>query len=199
MTHFFELSAMLSNPSSILQNGEHQKLLQEFERVKESENGWKDCAQLLVSDQQVINDQTKFFCMQIVESYIKNRYMKASQVEQDILKQFMSTWLHMQTTRKSSEKNFITRKAAQLFSLVSFIDFPNRWPTFFNDLMSTITWSEGNADFYLKVLIAIDQEIVDRDLPRTQQEMNAVGFYKDSIRVHCVNDLVESWFLLLKG
>lgn len=197
MTHFFELSAMLSNPTSVLPNGEHQKLLQEFERVKESENGWKDCAQLLVSDQ-VINDQTKFFCMQIIESYIKNRYVKASQGEQDLLKQFMSTWLHMQTARKSNEKNFITRKAAQLFSLVSLIDFPNRWPTFFNDLMSTITWSEGNADFYLKVLIAIDQEIVDRDLPKTQEEMNAVAFYKDSIRAHCVNDLVESWFLLLK-
>ena len=28
-----------------------KQLLQEFERVKESENGWKDCAQLLISDQ----------------------------------------------------------------------------------------------------------------------------------------------------
>ena len=70
MTQFFELSSMLSNPTALLPNSEHQKvklylyknigiffnikkikLLQEFERVKESENGWKDCTQLLVSDQ----------------------------------------------------------------------------------------------------------------------------------------------------
>jgi exportin-T len=197
MTHFFELSAMLSNPSAVLPKGEHQKLLQEFENVKESENGWKDCAQLLVSDQ-VMNDQTKFFCMQIIEAYLKNRYIKSSQEEQVLLKQFMSTWLQMQTTRKANEKNFITRKAAQIFSLVSLIDFPNRWPTFFNDLMATSSWSDGNADFYLKCLLAIDSEIVDRELPRTQEEMNTITFYKDSIRTHCMNLLVDSWFQLLK-
>jgi len=197
MTHFFELSAMLSNPSAILPHSDHQKLLQEFERVKESENGWKDCAQLLISDQS-INDQTKFFCMQIIEAYLKTRYAKAEQSEQAVLKQFMSTWLQMQMNRKANEKNFITRKAAQLFALVSLIDFPNRWPTFFNDLMATCSWSTGNADFYLKVLLAIDCEIVDRELPRTPEETNIITFYKDSIRSHCVNDLVESWFMLLK-
>ena len=136
--------------------------------------------------------------MQIIENYLKTRYLKSSPEDQNLLKQFMSTWLQMQITRRVNEKNFLTRKAAQLFALVSLIDFPSKWPTFFNDLMQTFRWSLGNADFYLKVLLAIDCEIVDREIPRTPEENNLITFYKDSIRQHCVNDLVESWFCLLE-
>ena len=174
------------------------KLIQEFERVKESENGWKECAQLIVSDQQV-NDQTRFFCMQIIENYLKTRYKSStSQPDQMLLRQFMSQWLQLQINRKANEKNFLTKKVAQLFALVSLIDFPNRWPTFFTDLIATAQWSIGNADFYLKVLAAIDSEIVDREIPRTNEEQILITFYKDSIRERCVSDLVESWYILLK-
>ena len=136
--------------------------------------------------------------MQIIESYLKTRYSKASPVEQNILKHFMSQWLQLQINRKANEKNFITKKAAQLFALVSLVDFPIKWPTFFNDLMSTCQWSIGNADFYLKVLLAVDSEIVDREIPRTADEANVITFYKDAIRERCMNDLVESWYILLK-
>ena len=141
----------------------------------------------------------KFFCMQIIENFLKTRYKaNASESDQNFLKQFMSIWLQMQTTRKANEKNFLTKKSAQLFALVSLIDFPTRWPTFFNDLMATAIWSVGNADFYLKVLLAIDSEIVDRELPRTPEESNLITYYKDAIRERCVNYLVESWYILLK-
>ena len=67
------------------------------------------------------------------------------------------------------EKSFIARKAAQIFGLVAVVDFPMRWKSFFEDLMVTCSWSEANADFYLKVLLAIDAEIVDREIPHTPE------------------------------
>jgi exportin-T len=137
--------------------------------------------------------------MQIIENYLKTRYKTStSQADQVLLRQFMSNWLQLQMNRKANEKNFLTKKVAQLFAIVSLIDFPNRWPSFFIDLVATAQWSIGNADFYLKVLEAIDSEIVDRELPRTNEEQLIITFYKDSIRERCVNELVESWFLLLK-
>ena len=39
---------------------------------------------------------------------------------------------------------------------------------------------------------------MDRELPRTPEESNLITFYKDAIRERCINDLVESWYLLLK-
>lgn len=110
----------------------------------------------------------------------------------------MTFWIQIQLSRKANEKNFLTKKAAQLFALVSLIDFPNRWQTFFKDLIVTSQWSVGNADFYLKVLMAIDSEIVDRELPRTVEEAEAIRVYKDAMREYCVQDLVDSWYALLK-
>jgi exportin-T len=137
--------------------------------------------------------------MQVIENYLKTRYkLSTSQNDQEILRSFMSYWLQSQMSRKANEKNFLTKKAAQLFALVSLIDFPNRWPSFFADLIATCQWSIGNADFYLKLLMAIDCEVVDREIPRTQEEANLISFYKDAIREHSVSNLVESWYQLLK-
>jgi exportin-T len=138
--------------------------------------------------------------MQVVENYLKKRYKtsESGAADQELLRSFMGFWLQSQMTRKANEKNFLTKKAAQLFALVSLIDFPARWPTFFTDLMLTSQWSVGNADFYLKVLAAIDAEIVDREIPRTVDEANLIKDYKDAMRLKCVNELVESWQLLLK-
>lgn len=137
--------------------------------------------------------------MQVVENYLKKRYKTSqAQSDQELLRSFMVFWLQLQMQRKANEKNFLTKKAAQLFALVSLIDFPDRWRTFFTDLMITSQWSVGNADFYLKVLMAIDTEIVDREIPRTIDEANIIKNYKDAMRIECVNELVESWHLLLK-
>jgi exportin-T len=74
-----------------------------------------------------------------------------------------------------NQKTFILRKAAQLFALVAVIDFPINWKSFFNDLIATCKWSDANADFYLKILLAIDQEVVDREIPHTTE----VSFFRD--------------------
>jgi exportin-T len=145
------------------------------------------------------NDQTKFFCIQVVENFLKRRYQSSSnQADQEILKGFLTYWIQIQSGRKANEKNFLTKKAAQLFALVSLIDFPLRWPSFFKDLILTSQWSVGNADFYLKVLMAVDSEIVDREIPRSVEEATLSRDYKDAIRRECMHDLVESWYALLK-
>lgn len=137
--------------------------------------------------------------MQVVENYLKKRYKSSqSQADQDLLRSFMVFWLRSQMQRKANEKNFLTKKAAQLFALVSLIDFPTRWATFFTDIIHTSQWSVGNADFYLKVLMAIDAEIVDREIPRSLEEANIIKDYKDAMRISCVNELVESWQHILK-
>jgi exportin-T len=68
-----------------------------------------------------------------------------------------------------NQKAFILRKAAQLFALVAVIDFPHNWKTFFHDLIATCKWSDANANFYLEILLAIDSEVVDREIPHTTE------------------------------
>ena len=78
-------------------------------------------------------------------------------------------------------------KMAQLYAMACVIDYPSRvsvtvlannlphmsllqWITFFSDLLSCI--SSGNlaaVDLYLRILLAIDVEVVDRDIVHTPE------------------------------
>ena len=70
---------------------------------------------------------------------------------------------------QQEEKNFIRNKAAQLFSLLFVYDFPHRWPLFFNDLLQFMTLGPPAVDACLRILMAIDTEVVDREIVHTPQ------------------------------
>ena len=44
-----------------------------------------------------------------------------------------------------------------------------RWPSFFSDLMSSLNLGPPAVDLYLRVLQAIDSEVVDREIVHTVQ------------------------------
>ena len=44
-----------------------------------------------------------------------------------------------------------------------------QWPTFFSDLLQCLQFGAKAVDMYLRILKAIDEEVVDRDVTRNQQ------------------------------
>ena len=54
--------------------------------------------------------------------------------------------------------------------MILFPSFPFQWPQFFTDLLQNIQsghpWS---VDLYLRILLAIDSEVVDRHIIHTQE------------------------------
>ena len=67
------------------------------------------------------------------------------------------------------EKSFILNKVAQLFVNTCLVDYPRRWPSFFDDLISAMSLGPTVVDLSLRVLIALDSEVVDRDIIHTDQ------------------------------
>ena len=67
------------------------------------------------------------------------------------------------------DKLFLRNKIAQLFALSFVIDFPRRWPTYFSDILSLLSMSTLCTDLYLKIMLAIDAEVVDRDIAHTDK------------------------------
>ena len=54
-----------------------------------------------------------------------------------------------------------------IFMLAIFNFF--QWPTFFSDLLQCLQFGAKAVDMYLRILKAIDEEVVDRDVTRNQQ------------------------------
>lgn len=62
------------------------------------------------------------------------------------------------------EKPFIRNKAAQVFALTFIMEYLTMWPKFFFDILSLVGLNPHGVDIYLRMLMAIDGEVVDRDV-----------------------------------
>lgn len=95
------------------------------------------------------------------------------------------------------QEAFILNKAAQIAALVFIQDYPSRWPEFFTE---HITLAESSPQFlshYFRVLLAIDGEVADKEIPRSALELQRNTLIKDAMREKSVVQLVESWYNIL--
>lgn len=67
------------------------------------------------------------------------------------------------------EKTFIRNKAAQVFALTFVMEYLTLWPKFFFDILSLVGLNPHGVDVYLRTLMAIDAEVVDRDILHTPE------------------------------
>ena len=77
---------------------------------------------------------------------------------------------------------FVRSKLASLLVSVFKADYPERWPSFFPDLLSLLPRSPALVDVSLRTLRAIDQEVVVHDWRRTDEEVAHNSIIKDHVR-----------------
>lgn len=75
--------------------------------------------------------------------------------------------LFLQGNESNQDRNFLRNKVAQITSLGFVADYPHRWPSFFTDLIGILSPSAKAVDIYLRVLLSIDSEVVDREIVHT--------------------------------
>ncbi|XP_015780138.1 PREDICTED: exportin-T-like [Acropora digitifera] len=170
---------------------------QYLEELKNSPDGWKLCGDALIRN--IYSDETaKFFCFQVLEHQIKTRHQASCPLDQDAIRKFLLSWLHSQCCAQSDDESFLKNKAAQVFSLIFVRDYPEQWPSFFSDLLQCLQFGSQAVDMYLRILKAIDEEVVDRDVVRSPQLNERSTKIKDTMRDTCVVELVESWYNILQ-
>ncbi|KAK3738804.1 hypothetical protein RRG08_035683 [Elysia crispata] len=177
---------------------ESQNMAAQFvERLKQSTDGWKICAEGFTSGVYHQNDHVKFFCLQVCEHYTKSGYRHASVEDTSAMKSFILTCIGMESNEASRSKSFIRNKLAQVASLVYVSDFPQRWPQFFHDLMACLTSGPLAVDMYLRILLSVQQEVVDRDISQSPEEAQRNTLLKDAMREMCVSELADSWHQIM--
>jgi exportin-T len=65
---------------------------------------------------------------------------------------------------------FIKGKFAQTLVALFKIMYPANWPTFFKELFATLNQGERAVDMYVRILDAIDNEIVSRLIDRAKDD-----------------------------
>ncbi|XP_036432508.1 exportin-T [Colossoma macropomum] len=174
-----------------------QRALVYFEQLKESQDGWEVCAEALAKGI-YSDDHVKFFCFQVLEHQIKYRHGSLTGAQQQLIRETLMKWLQLQLMSTQWEKPFIKNKAAQVFALTFIMEYLTVWPKFFFDLLSLVGLNPHGLDIYLRTLMAIDAEVVDRDILHTPEETRRNTLIKDSMRENCIPALVESWYQILQ-
>ncbi|XP_071513224.1 exportin-T-like isoform X2 [Panulirus ornatus] len=176
---------------------QHTQALEYLQQVRESSDGWQLCGATLTTGGLPLDEKVKFVCLQVLEHYARTRYLNAAPEEQSLFRQYLSQWMTTLCMYNEPEKVFIQNKTAQLMSLVFVVDYPSRWPSFMADLLSMLQLGPHAVDLYLRILLAIDAEVVDREVIHSQVETDRNSLIKDTMREHCVVDMTESWYDIL--
>uniref|UniRef100_A0A665VER9 Exportin-T n=1 Tax=Echeneis naucrates TaxID=173247 RepID=A0A665VER9_ECHNA len=174
-----------------------QRAMAYFEQLKESQDAWEVCAEALAKG--IYNDDhVKFFCFQVLEHQIKFRHAALSAAQQQLIRETLMKWLQCQLMNTQPEKPFIRNKAAQVLALTFIMEYLTMWPKFFFDILTLVGLNPHGVDIYLRTLMAIDAEVVDRDILHTPEETRRNTLIKDTMREQCIPSLVESWFQILQ-
>uniref|UniRef100_A0A8C5AYP8 Exportin-T n=1 Tax=Gadus morhua TaxID=8049 RepID=A0A8C5AYP8_GADMO len=175
-----------------------QRAMAYFEQLKESQDAWEVCADALAKG--IYNDDhVKFFLFQVLEHQIKYRHDALSGPQQQLIRETLMKWLQGQLMNSQPEKPFIRNKAAQVFALTFVMEYLTLWPKFFFDILSLVGLNPNGVDVYLRTLMAIDAEVVDRDTLHSTEDTRRNTLIKDTMREQCIPNLVESWFQILQA
>ncbi|KAK2502545.1 hypothetical protein MC885_003035 [Smutsia gigantea] len=145
-----------------------QRALAYFEQLKISPDAWQVCAEAL-AQRTYSDDHIKFFCFQVLEHQVKYKYSELTAVQQQLIRETLISWLQAQMLNPQPEKTFIRNKAAQVFALLFVTEYLTKWPKFFFDILSVVDLNPRGVDLYLRILMAIDSELVDRDVVHTSE------------------------------
>ncbi|KAJ8301279.1 hypothetical protein KUTeg_020266 [Tegillarca granosa] len=105
--------------------------------------------------------------------------------------------MQIQGSNTCQEKSFLKNKLTQITALTFVVDYPERWPSFFTDLLQSLSPNPNAVDIYLRVMLAIDGEVADREINHSDEVLRRNTLIKDAMREQCIDQLTDSWYQIL--
>ncbi|CAI5730624.1 unnamed protein product [Peronospora destructor] len=129
--------------------------------VKTQVDGWRAELQLFKRSE---HEQVKFYALQALQEALVNGV-------DDVM------WIYMET-----KAPYLKTKLAVVITRLIKRDYPDRWPTAFMELLELLPQGASIVEMYFRILLAINEEIVEFDAQRTQQEAAHNMKIKDAMR-----------------
>ncbi|CAK4069704.1 unnamed protein product [Aphanomyces euteiches] len=111
------------------------------------------------------HEQVKFYALQALQEYLtegSSLYSHMDPTKTQHIRTDLLAWLQQQDQLPS----FIKTKLAVVFALLIRRDYPDLWPTAFQDLLALLPCGPFMVEMYFCILIAVYEEIVEFDSTR---------------------------------
>lgn len=193
-TFDFEQSVLLifdqtGNVSQEVQGRAHSLL----ESVTRSETGWQMCLGYFETSQHV---EVQFWCLQTLHEITKSKvYDSLGTVEKNTMKRSLLSW---GTDPGRKHPVMIRNKLAQVVVAIAAKEYPHTWPTFFEDILSSLNEAYSSIDFFSRILISVHEDIISLELPRSAEEARQSMEFKDAMRDNALDKISLSWYQILE-
>ncbi|KAJ2783665.1 pre-tRNA nuclear export protein [Coemansia javaensis] len=192
------------------------------EQVKRSPDGWRLCLELFTGAPERA-PEVRLFALQAVEAMIGDAGVRGAApgaaerlgTVRKVLLGFVAA--QYGGARYGSEPAFIKNTLAHTMAVLGLATYPAQWPTFVRDMVALAGAPEGAgaggedggagagagaispglADFLVRVLGALDEEMVSRVVPRSAEEAARNTAAKDAMRVADVGHMAHAWHAIL--
>ncbi|KAI8926197.1 armadillo-type protein [Entophlyctis helioformis] len=137
-----------------------------------------------------------FFCLQVIEDVLRNRHATLAPADRLLVQQ--SIWsLYQPFVTDPSKPAFVRNKLFVVVVLVFRHQYPEEWPTFFEQLFATLNAATDAqqrplALAFLRICLTIDEERSPEDAARNT-------LVKDWMREGPVARLVETWLAFMRS
>ncbi|KAG0621103.1 hypothetical protein M758_4G269300 [Ceratodon purpureus] len=151
--------------------------------------------------------EVQFWCLKTLEEVLQQRYRTLESQERLFIRSsLMLAFCNFNLDDPSvadpgipmsSRPIFVRNKLAQLIVILIYIEYPAEWPGAFLDMLNSLSKGPVVVDMFIRVLNALDEEVISFDFPRTEEESAAATRIKDSMRQQCISQVVAAWYSLI--
>lgn len=154
--------------------------------TQQSQDFWRLCLTRLESSPYV---EVRFWCLQslheLIQGHLPSEASSALKIE---LLQLGSVPL----------PQFLRNKLSQCLVALAACEYPEHWPHFFQDLLSAMQSGGTPAvEFFTRVLISLDEDIICLEVPRSAEEARRSMAFKDAMREGALKDIVDAWYSII--
>ncbi|XP_010937337.1 exportin-T-like isoform X2 [Elaeis guineensis] len=136
----------------------------------------------------------QFWCLQALHDVLVLRYSSIPPADLPLLR---SSLICLASDRPlpHSSPPFLRNKLAQVLATLIRLEYPTLWPSPFLHLLPRLPSAEPLAvDMFARLLVALDDDLLSQDYPRSPEEVAAASRVKDSMRHQCVPQIARHWF-----
>jgi hypothetical protein len=141
--------------------------------------------------------EVRFWCLQAVEELLLHQYEALEDMARAGLRAWLQT-LACQNPALLRGQGYLANKVAQVYALLMRHEYPDLWPHALTALLSHLQMGEDVIDMFLRVLRAVDAEIINVECHRSPRDAGVAMRVKDAMRLQCMSDIAGAWYLILQ-
>lgn len=182
-------------------------------QIKSTKDGYDSCLRILLETSPTsLNDEFKFFIVQVLEENLDNLSEKELvELNTNLLTYLTAKVINQDINQTNFIKNKFSHLMAQIFCktyLVVDENYLKNWLSLLGEYDPNVPDSNTSntskskhqliIDYYLRLLISIHEEIGDKLILRNDYLNERNTHIKDKIRMSDMNDLIKSWYSILQ-